>query len=197
MNPEDIKPGCNIPIRLITCLQESVTSRSDIFSTSKWLKDLEKDYCSDLVKDTNQSLLWLENMNDEMKSYDNNCIPFTFDFDSLYDSLSPNLVLKALKDSISQCREEWSDDFCEWLCDIVNLSINASIGEFNGKYYKQKKGIATGGSNCVELANITVYYVLKNMINDRPEMMSKIIGVKRSEDIIRNYWRVGTVSKGH
>ena len=121
-------------------------------------------------------------MNDEMKSYNNNCIPFTFDFDSLYDSLSPNLVLRALKDSISECREEWSDDFCEWLCDIVNLSMNASIGEFNGKYYKQKKGIATGGSNCVELANITVYHVLKSVIYDRPEMMSKIIGVKRFID---------------
>ena len=43
------------------------------------------------------------------------------------NSLTPNLVLRALKDSISECREEWSDDFCEWLCDIVNLSMNASM----------------------------------------------------------------------
>ena len=57
-------------------------------------------------------------------------------------------------------REEWSDDFCERLCGIVNLSMNASVGEFKGKYYKQLKGIATGGSNCVELANITVYFDL-------------------------------------
>ena len=44
------------------------------------------------------------------------------------NSLTPNLVLRALKDSISECREEWSDDFCEWLCDIVNLTLKALGG---------------------------------------------------------------------
>ena len=181
LKPEDLKPGCDIPIRLITCLQQSVTSRSDIYSTRKWLKELEKDYCSDLVKDTNQSLLWLKNMNDVM-SLSESCVPFTFDFDSLYDSISPDLVLRALKDAISMCRSEWDDGFCNWLCDIISLSMNASVGEFNGVFFKQLRGIATGGSNCVELANITVYFVLKNVVYDRPEMMNGIVGIKRFID---------------
>ena len=100
-------------------------------------------------------------MNDKIISYDYACIPFTFDFDSLYDSISPNLVLIALKDAISYCRKDWNEMFISWLCDIITLSMNASLGEFDGKFFKQLKGIATGGSNCVELANITVFLVLK------------------------------------
>ena len=67
LEPDDIKPGCDIPARLITCLQESTTKRSDVYVTDKWLKSLEKDYCNDLVKDTTDSLIWLEKMNADAK----------------------------------------------------------------------------------------------------------------------------------
>ena len=35
LKPEDIKPGTDIPARLITCLQESVTNRSDVYVVEK------------------------------------------------------------------------------------------------------------------------------------------------------------------
>ena len=57
MKTEELIPGCKIPARLITCLQESVTKRSDIYIANKWLKPLEKQYCSDLVKDSTESLI--------------------------------------------------------------------------------------------------------------------------------------------
>ena len=46
--PEELIPGVDIPSRLITCLQEGVTKRSDVFIADKWLKDLERD-CSVLT----------------------------------------------------------------------------------------------------------------------------------------------------
>ncbi len=70
--------------------------------------------------------------------------------------------------------------------------MNASVGEFDGKFFKQMKGIATGGSNCVELANITVYFVLKTVIYDQPEMMNGIIGIKR---FIDDGWGIHRMSK--
>ena len=57
LKPEELVPGADIPARLITCLQEGVTKRSDVFLVERWLQDLEKDYCEDLVKDTNASLI--------------------------------------------------------------------------------------------------------------------------------------------
>ena len=38
MKPDHIKLGCDIPARLITCLQEGVTKRSDVYIAEQWLK---------------------------------------------------------------------------------------------------------------------------------------------------------------
>ena len=83
LKPEDIKPGTDIPARLITCLQESVTKRSDVYVVEKWLKSLERDYCTDLVTDTTNSLKWLEMCNEKAKVSRKSYNPFTFDFDCM------------------------------------------------------------------------------------------------------------------
>ena len=58
MEINDIKPGCNPPSRLITCLQDGVTKRSDVFIAEKWLKPLQKDFCMDIVEDSMDVLVW-------------------------------------------------------------------------------------------------------------------------------------------
>ena len=90
MNEAEIKPGCDPPARLISCLQEGVTKRSDVFVAEKWLKNIESDFCSDIVKDTNSTLIWLDEVNSRFsESQKKNFIPFTFDFQALYDLLTP------------------------------------------------------------------------------------------------------------
>ena len=96
-----------------------------------------------------------------LKKCSQNFTPFTFDFDSLYDSFSSTIVLDALQDAMDICRESWSNGFKKWISELVKLSIESAIGEFDGKFFKPKKGLPTGGSMCVELANIAVYFVLK------------------------------------
>ena len=54
---DQIVPGAEPPVRLITALQEGVTKRSDVFICDRFLRPLELDYCSDLLKDTNDTLL--------------------------------------------------------------------------------------------------------------------------------------------
>ena len=115
LKPEELIPGADIPARLISCLQEGVTKRSDVFIVQKWLQGLEKDYCTDLVKDTTASLIWLESCNDKATTYNSQFHPFTFDFDSLYDSIDPQLALTALQDAMSCCRDTWTTDFKTWL----------------------------------------------------------------------------------
>ena len=182
MNPEEIVPGCNIPARLITCLQQGITKRSDVYLAQMYLKDLERDFCQDLLRDTNESLVWLERMNDAAKKKRRHLNPFTFDFDSLYDSLNPKLVLTALREAMDQCRSSWSTAFKDWIIDLACHSIESAIGEFQGKYYKPKKGLPTGGSLSVQLANIAVYFVLNKVIFSDSTLMRNVIDIKRYID---------------
>ena len=102
--------------------------------------------------------------------------------ESLYDKLSPDLVLKALREAMVSCREHWSSGFKDWIISLVRLSINASIGEFQGKFYKQKNGLPTGGSLIVEIANIAVFYVLKHCLYSDKHAMKDIVDIKRYID---------------
>ena len=107
---------------------------------------------------------------------------FTFDYKSLYDSLDPDLVIEALTTAMSEAREDWSDDLKRWILDLVKLSLKSSVGQFEDQYYRQRNGIPTGGSLCVQLANITVYYVMRQEVYSNESLMAKIPALKRYID---------------
>ena len=135
-----------------------------------------------MLKDSTDALVWLNEIEEKCKKSNRHCTPFTFDFASLYDTLDPSLVIRAVRDAIRICRLEWSQCFSDWLIDLIRLSFDCSFGEFLGKFFRPKNGIATGGSISVELANITVYFVLKNVLFDDPSMMKDVIDVRRYID---------------
>ena len=185
LKPEDITPGCDIPIRLILAAQDGVTKRSDVFIQQKWLNDIEKDFCLDLVSDTNATLKWLEEQNTLLTPQSKiNIHPFTFDFESLYDNISPNLVREALIAASCENRPEWSNDFINWLVELCDISMQSSFGIFKDIWYKQNNGISTGSSLSVQLANITVYYVLRKCLYNKVELMDLVAnnGIKRFVD---------------
>ena len=176
-------PGVEPPIRLITALQEGVSKRSDVFLAEKFFKQLEEDYCKDLLKDTTDALKWLDRTNSEQPtSFKKTLRAFTFDFKSLYDSLDPELVKEALNDSMITCRPDWSPEFREWITQLVSLSLESSVGCFDGQWYIQRNGVPTGGSLCVQLANITVYYALNKCVYSNTELMKHIVSIKRYID---------------
>ena len=100
----------------------------------------------------------------------------------MYDSLRPDLVDEALRYAIKQCRSEWTNEFVNWICSLVMFSIDSSVGVYNDQWYKQKIGIPTGGSICVQLANICVFYIMQKVIYSDPDLMKDIISVKRYID---------------
>ena len=98
MKREELTVGANPPARLVTALQEGITKRSDVFLAKSFMQDLEKDFCDDLLKDTNGALLWLDSIDRKSSPQCKKTLKsFTFDFKSLYDSLKPGLVVEALK----------------------------------------------------------------------------------------------------
>ena len=171
------------PVRLITALQEGISKRSDVYIANTYLKQLEKDFCTDLLTDSTDALQWLENVNSNFEANQKkNFKAFTFDFKSLYDSLDPNLVREALAFAIKQCRKEWSDDFSKWLIYVISMSLKSSVGMFENKWYEQLHGVPTGGSLCVQLANITVFYVMYKTVYANRYVMKHVATIKRYID---------------
>ena len=100
----------------------------------------------------------------------------------LYDSINPTLAITALKDAMSSCRPDWSPVFISWLLDLINLSLESSFGEYLGKFFKLLFGLPTGGSLIVQIANVTVFYVLKCVLYSDKVLMKEIVSMKRYID---------------
>ena len=90
--------------------------------------------------------------------------------------------MEALNDAMQTCRDDWAPDFCQWITDLVDISLRSAVGVFEDEWYEQRKGIPTGGSLSVQLANITVFYVINKLIYNCPSMMKDIVGMKRFID---------------
>ena len=181
LTKQELVPGVEPPVRLVTALHEGIAKRSDVFLASEYFKDLEKDYCKDLLTDSTDALKWLEAVNQDVS--DKYCLrAFTFDFKALYDSLNPSLVKEALRHAMSTARDNWNPEFCEWLIDLVDISLRSSVGCYEDQWYAQKNGVPTGGSLCVQLANITVYYIMHKCVYDNPKLMKRVCALKRYID---------------
>ena len=62
-----------------------------------YISVLQNEFCKDLVSDTTDTLRWLDKINSTLpKNSKTKMHPFTFDFKSLYDTISPYLVQGAL-----------------------------------------------------------------------------------------------------
>ena len=183
MKKEDLIPGAVPPARIITALHEGASRRPDVFLADKYLRQLERDFCDDLLIDNRDALVWLDNINDTIdESFKKSLKAFTFDYKALYDSLSPSLAIEALKVAMEEQRPEWSSHFKEWLAKSVELSFESSVGKFDGEWFRQKRGVPTGGSICVQLANIAVYYVMRKLVYSDVQLMEPVKSVKRYID---------------
>ena len=79
----------------------------------------------------------------EMK---NSYLIFNMDVKALYDSIKREHVNLALRHAIGQCRKTWEEQFIGWLRDSVELSLDAAVAKFGGKWYQASGGVATVGN---------------------------------------------------
>ena len=183
LRKEDLKPGVNPPARLVTALQEGISKRSDVYLAENFLKELESDYCKDLLKDTNNALLWLDSVDKKYTTdIKKKLKSFTFDFKSLYDNLRPELVKEALQNAMLTCRPGWNREKQKWILDLIDHSLRAAVGKFENNWYSQLNGVPTGGSLCVQLANITVFYIMNKAVYSNRQLMINIKESKRYID---------------
>ena len=81
LNLEQLRPGVDIPLRLINNLTRSATSRSDKFINFRYLQPLQEVFCKDLLRDSTEALCWLEDHNSDPRN--SAFSSFTWDFSSL------------------------------------------------------------------------------------------------------------------
>ena len=178
------------PSRFVTDLSRGVTSRSDKFMVWKWLGPLAKDYCVDLVKDSTAALIKLEQLA-ASGEVDDSWISFSIDIVSLYDSLQHSLVMRALDDAMDSCRPDWCDDFRKWFKDLIQLSFDSAVLKNEDRWYEVVNGVPTGGINSVDCGNISLYFVLKNLVYNPAVKPEELKNLDRFVDDIsgQGMWR--------
>ena len=159
---EDIKPGVEIPSRLITSLCAGLTVRGDKFIAENFLGPLAKDYCTDRMQDTTDFLRTMENFVENSNSYSGFVV--LMDIVSLYDNLTHKFVHEGLKDAIKSCRPDWKKDFISWLLDMIDGSLNATYAKYENRWYKMVDCVPTGHTLSVHLADIAVFSKYKSLI---------------------------------
>ena len=85
---DQIKSKTLPPSRFVSDLSRSLSVRSDKYLVWSWLKNLSVDFATDLVKDSSEALLKLQDFSNGRTC--NEMGSFNFDVVSLYDSLSPD-----------------------------------------------------------------------------------------------------------
>ena len=48
------------------------------------------------------------------------------------------------------------------------MSLDAAVAKFGGRWYQFSGGVATGGKQCIYVANIVVYWAFKKVIYSQP-----------------------------
>ena len=81
---------------------------------------------------------------------------------------------------MDECRSNWTDDLKNWIIALIDL--NASVAKYGGNWWRQNQEIPTGGSLCVQLANITVFYVMSKKIYSVAHMMKDVLDIARYID---------------
>ena len=144
---DELISGVEVPFRLVTNLSKGPTSRADKFVAINYLQQLQQDYCTDLIQD---STMFLQKLDAIEKSVEikNSYLIFNMDVEALYDSIKREHVTTALRHAIGQCRKTWEENFIEWLLYSVELSLDAPVAKFGGKWY-QASGEWQQGENYV------------------------------------------------
>ena len=62
---------------------------------------------------------------------------------------------------MEECRPDWDPNFCTWLLECIQLSLDSAVGKFENNWYRGEIGIPTGGTLCVHLADMTVYKIFR------------------------------------
>ena len=189
ISKDDILNKVIPPHRLVTSMKYGPTKRSALFIDSI-LTPVSIIYCGkEYLKDTTDFLNKLFLIEDKL------CRPgvqlFTLDVKALYPSINPTLVPLAIESAL-RIITDFSDQRIQAIVDIVSFNITNAVTHYRGEWFKSVKGLPTGGSDSVCIANIYMKWVLIQFFAKHPVYKSLVISSFRFIDDLFGGW-LGTL----
>ena len=86
-------------------------------------------------------------------------------------------------------RPEWSSELRLWIKQLIELSCRSGVVKSNDKWYAAQKGIPTGGVPCVDIGNISVYFVLEHLVYQQHTRPSQLVSLLRYVDDGLGFWK--------
>ena len=117
-------------------------------------------YIKPLVKKLPSYLEDTKDFLNSLKIFEENLIPIdvipvSIDVVSLYGSIRPEDAMKSVKEALELRTTEMKDVMpTEFLMELLDLVLMCNTFEFNGNFYHQKEGIATGTVAAPSIANL-------------------------------------------
>ena len=189
ISPENLADKMTPPHRLVTSMKYGPTKRSALFIDSI-LTPVSISYCGhEYLKDTPDFLNKLIEVETKL------CSPgvslFTLDVKALYPSIDPNLLPDAVESALSIVTN-FSTERKKFIIDLIKFNINNGVTHYRSNWFKSIKGIPTGASDSVCLANIYMKWVLIKFFAKYPLYKQFIVSVVRFIDDLFGGW-VGTL----
>lgn len=189
ISPENLAEKITPPHRLVTSMKYGPTKRSALF-VDAILTPVSISYCgNEYLKDTPDFLNKLMEMETKL------CSPgvslFSLDVKALYPNIDPGHIPSAVESALGIITD-FSTERTKFLIDIIKFNINNAVTHYRGDWFKSIKGISTGASDSVCLANIYMKWVLINFFTKYPLYKHFIVSVVRFIDDLFGGW-VGTL----
>ena len=164
LSTEEIAEKKVPPVRLI-----HASKFSPLYRCEKWcsphLTRLSRKYCqNEFLLDTKDLLNKIDELNNNNTFVNQIIHLFTLDVEKLYPNIQPQYALEALRDMLANIDEE-DRKIGEAIEAFVKLSFEESYITYEGKVYKSKIGIPTGGSLSRQIADIFLQWLLFKKIN--------------------------------
>ena len=138
VNPKAHKPEKNYPGRCISTGCASYIKNLSAL-TSIELKKVPQPYC---IKDTNDLLRQIEEINQKNILDDKEVQHVTFDVEAMFPSIHKSLGLPQCEIHLDKRPEKLFSTEC--ILEAIELTLDHNLTEFNGSMYRQKKGTAMG-----------------------------------------------------
>ena len=153
-----------------------MTSASQIYCENEYIQDTP--HLTELIKDLNETGL----PTNEVVNL------FTIDVEKLYPSIKPRLAMEALKDMLHK-DISLSENIKETIEKSVKFMLEESFVTYDGKVFKAKVGIPTGGCNSRQIADTFLQWLLFQKIKPTIKGWELIEFWKRFIDDGIGIWR--------
>ena len=181
LDQEQINNKVTPPSRMVNAAKYGPLYRVEKW-ISPYLTSASQSYCkNEYIQDTPHLTELIKEFNAMEKQPNQQINLFTIDVEKLYPSIKPNLAIEALNDMLNL--DESLDDNTKTLIEtFMKFILEEAFVTYQNICFKAKVGIATGGCNSRQIADIFLQWLLFKKIKPKLKHWNKVVFWKRFID---------------